>query len=330
MTDPISPLPTHHGPLRVNTPEDLLAGIPLVLGFPPTSSVVLMTFAGARQPSARVDLPADPGDIPEVVQVLVGAMSRNGARRVAAVLYDGDARLVDTLGAALVDACTEAGIEVIECLAVTDGRYRSMLPGRLGPAEGTAFDVSDHPFVAEGVLAGRVPYASREELASTLDTDEAAAGRVAARLSRGSLATGRDRAASTAWAMRQVGRWMSARSVPTDDEVARLLVDLLDLAVRDGVWRLLTRATCRAWVELWSDVARRSPSALVAAPVTLVGFGAWVSGDGALAWCAVDRALAASPGYSAAALLGDLLQSAASPDMWEAVQEAWGPSHNPA
>ncbi len=328
-----SPPPDRATTLSVRTPEDLLATVPLVLGFPPTESVVMMTFAGRRQPSARVGLPDDPGDVPEVVATLVGAMVRNDVRLVAVLVYDGDERLVTTLAAALVDGCIQAGIEVVECLAVADGRYRSLLPGRLGPAEGTPFDISNHPFVAESVLAGRVRHPSREALAATLDRDEDAAARVDAlvgRAGQGSAPPGRDRVASALWATTRVRRWTGERTLPSDEEVARLLVDLLDVDVRDEVWRLLTRETSLAWVDLWSDVTRRAPAPLGAAPATLAGFGAWVSGDGALAWCAVDRAHAERPDYSCASLLGELLDAAAPPDLWEVVRGSWDPSHNPA
>jgi len=61
---------------------------------------------------------------------------------------------------------------------------------------------------------------------------------------------------------------------------------------------------------------RRAPPDLRAAPATLLGFAAWLSGNGALAWCAVDCAQQCDPDYSLAALLADALAGAIPPSVW--------------
>ena len=67
---------------------------------------------------------------------------------------------------------------------------------------------------------------------------------------------------------------------------------------------------------------RRAPVHLRAAPAALLGFAAWLSGDGALAWCAVERAQEAEPGYGLAGLL-HALAGAVPPSAWEPL----GPEH---
>jgi Domain of unknown function (DUF4192) len=62
-------------------------------------------------------------------------------------------------------------------------------------------------------------------------------------------------------------------------------------------------------------VGLRAPAA------TLLGFSAWLSGDGALAWCAVERALDADPGYSLASLLTQLLAGAVPPSSWQPIPQ---------
>ena len=52
------------------------------------------------------------------------------------------------------------------------------------------------------------------------------------------------------------------------------------------------------------------------AVLSLAGFAAWLSGDGASAWCAVERAEAAAPHYSMAALLRETLTRCLPPDVW--------------
>jgi hypothetical protein len=66
---------------------------------------------------------------------------------------------------------------------------------------------------------------------------------------------------------------------------------------------------------LWTDVVRRAQPGYAAAPASLLAFTAWQGGDGALANIALERALADTPGYSMALLLGDALDAGAPPSM---------------
>jgi hypothetical protein len=78
----------------------------------------------------------------------------------------------------------------------------------------------------------------------------------------------------------------------------------------------MIRENADVHVDLWRDVVRRSPEDLVAAPAALLGFAAWLAGDGALAWCAVDRAQQAEPGYGLAGLLAQALAGGVPPSAW--------------
>ena len=55
-------------------------------------------------------------------------------------------------------------------------------------------------------------------------------------------------------------------------------------------------------------MVRRSPTELLAAPAALLAFAAWLAGDGALAWCAVDRCALADPDYRMAGLVAHTLE----------------------
>jgi hypothetical protein len=72
-------------------------------------------------------------------------------------------------------------------------------------------------------------------------------------------------------------------------------------------------------VALWTDLLRRAPDDVAASAAAVLGMAAWVAGQGALAWCAVDRAEAATPGNSLARLVADLLVAAVPPSAWEEV-----------
>jgi hypothetical protein len=106
--------------------------------------------------------------------------------------------------------------------------------------------------------------------------------------------------------------------------VVPLALALRDPASRDEAWCGLTRDVARTHVELWSDVVRRVPDEVVAGPAAVLAVAAWLAGDGALAWCAIERCRAVEPDHTLARLVADLLDDACSPDLWEQVRAALG------
>ena len=63
-------------------------------------------------------------------------------------------------------------------------------------------------------------------------------------------------------------------------------------------------------------MVRRSPEELVAPAAGLLAFAAWLAGDGALAWCAVDRSLRSDPDHTLAQLVAQALEGAVPPSAW--------------
>ena len=64
---------------------------------------------------------------------------------------------------------------------------------------------------------------------------------------------------------------------------------------------------------------RRTPNDLQVVPASLLAFAAWLAGHGALAWCALDRAILVDPDYAMARLVGTALEQALAPNVWEPV-----------
>jgi hypothetical protein len=62
---------------------------------------------------------------------------------------------------------------------------------------------------------------------------------------------------------------------------------------------------------------QRSPEDLVGAPAAVLGLAAWLAGNGALAWCALDRCTERDPENSLADLVGQLLSRAVPPSSWD-------------
>ncbi|MCW2834275.1 MAG: hypothetical protein JWN68_2228 [Nocardioides sp.] len=297
--------------MRATCPEDLLAFVPVAIGFAPADSVVMLTVEGSRPFHARIDLPDDEDDVDEVVEALLRPARQHGIARVVFVVYDDDTAVADETAWSLHVAFTEAGIEVFEVLRVHDDRYFAVLPGRAPAAyRGVPFEARHHPFAAHAVFGGRVTHDSREALAATLASDEVAASRVASALgSCPALLPHQIRPLVTEHA--------GDRSATPPEVVAGLALSMRDGSLRDEAWRWLTHATAPSYVDFWTEVVRRSPAALVPGPASVLAFTAWLAGEGALAWCAVDRAREVEPEHSLAGLVADMLMSATSPDEWD-------------
>jgi hypothetical protein len=120
-----------------------------------------------------------------------------------------------------------------------------------------------------------------------------------------------------------VAQHVAAGTSPDVGEVAELLWLVQHLRVRDAAWGLQRRADARGHVDFWSGVVRQAPDRLLAPAAVLVGWAAWLAGDGALAWAAVDRCRAVAPGYSLAGLLTDALERALPPELGEPAWDWW-------
>lgn len=329
--------------LRAKTPTDLLACVPTLLGFHPEDSVVLVTAGSAGTPvHARIDLPSHAECLDEILDIVAelrDVARRHRLSRVAVVLYTDDHALASAVGAALAEELTGLGVEVV--LVLRAEASRCFVHRRDGTAPehdlGIAYSLADHPLTVESVVEGRVVHASRKALAASLDCVPSAVAEVchAAGTHQGRLLRARTTpspepvesarrhlAVEARWLQGRVRRFLADHRSLDADDAGRLLVAMLSVEVRDVAWAEVRPETSRDCVDLWSDIVRRSPQGLLAAPAALLAFSAWQSGDGALAWCALDRCREADPGYSLALLVGQALAGSVPPSAWEPLDPA--------
>jgi len=323
-------------PVRVSSPGDILAVVPHLLGFHPATSLVVI---GAGRPPQRIELafrydlpdPPDTGIAAEIAGHATAVLQQRGLSTVIGIGY-GPGALVTPVADALAAAVAGGGLRMHELMRVEDGRYWSYLCANPDccPPEGVRFDVQASPAAAAMTVAGLVAYPDRAALAGTLAPVSGAAARAmeratarararAARLvslaTRGGLepptrllADAGRRAVQDA-----IASYRAGRPITGDDPVAWLSVALAHLPVRDDAWARMDPAYREEHQRLWSDVVRRARPAYLAAPASLLAFTSWQCGEGALANIAIDRALAADPGYSLAHLLRDIIDAGVPP-----------------
>lgn len=315
--------------LRIRRPTDLLAAVPWVLGFHPADSLAMLWLGRPAGANLRCDLPPDITGIPGLLAGLAPALRSAGGPggRVAAVLYTGDRALAAAVVGAVEAAVEEAGARVELAVRAHGGRW-FCLPGCGGPdcdPAGTPYDLTSHPWTAQAVLAGQVIEPSRDEVARSVQPAEDPVGAADRAAVVAAVEAGREVDEGSRARLVEEGRWVrhrvrrflaDGRPFPAG-EAARMLLGLRSVEVRDVAWAEMDHDNAERHVALWRHLVRRAPEHLVAPPAALLGFAAWLSGDGALAWCAVERCQEADPDYRLAALLVQALAGAMSPRRWE-------------
>lgn len=289
---------------------DLIAMAPLVLGFHPDDSIVLLSFAGKRPFQARIDLPLTAQEREMAISCLIRPVRMHQISQVAVLLFTDDTAAAQAVAQELLPELLAAGSSVVDVLRVDDDAYDWPLEPDLEPVP---YDISNHEFAAEAVLLGQRTLGSRQELADQLiagtqeEIDEV----------REAVAACVDDASGAEWLRHCLVQHMTRRRRLPAEDIGRILGAITDTGLRDVAWAEITHATADDWQELWLDVVRRCPEELLAPPAALLAFSAWLGGCGAMAWCAVDRCLDADPDYSLGHLLRDLLEAAVPPSTWQ-------------
>jgi hypothetical protein len=330
-------VPERH--VRVSSPESLLAIVPVLLGFQPETSMVII---GTEAPSAQVKLtlrydlpdPPEPQAAAEIAWHAAGILSAQRIDAAVAVGY-GPGHLVTPVADAFRDRAAQAGVWLTELLRAENERYWSYLcpDASCCLPDGTPFDVKDHPAAVALTRAGTRVLSCRAELAATVASVEGEtaesmhhatrraeehAAKLVARVAR----TGRRASARRLIAVsglnavaEAISRYRRGDQFDSDNDAAWLTVVLRDLRVRDDAWSRMDPCHREAHLRLWTDLTRRARPGYVPAPASLLAFVAWQSGNGALANVALDRALADNPRYSMALLLRQAIDSGAPPSM---------------
>lgn len=345
--DPLPSRPPASAPTtaRLTTPAQMVASVPLWLGYVPARSLVVCCL---HEPRGRVgltlrfDLPPSLHEqalVDEVVQRVV----HQGATRVLVVVYTDEpddrtlARqpMVDQLRDQLADALP--GLLVAEAVLVRDGRFWSYLCSdrRCCPAEGIPVDAGsqDAPvqlLEAEQVLRGQVVLPDREALARTLAAPQllaAAQGRQQCEQARQRHGVGRARDLAR-WRADWLDTWSElVRDLAEGDgcvevwDAAELATSLEDVVLRDAV---VGAHEPEELLPLLREVMRRVPAPYDAPVCTVFAWMTYCDGGGAEVTIALERALATDPAYSLANLLAQVMLGQVPPaTVREISRDAW-------
>jgi hypothetical protein len=300
--------------LRIDDPGELAAAVPVLLGFHPSDSLVLMAIGGPGGGriglTVRVDLPRSgtADDLREVCESAVSGLLTDEPRGAAVLVFaEGTGaqlrhrRLVDAVARRL----RERGVQVHALLWVESSAagarwacYGSCrCAGRLPDPATTAL-------AAASVVEGRVVRPSRAALQRLVAPGDA--GRLRRReallIAAGAAGPVLDTAVlEPAAALETVDAALAdageGRLVLDDGRVVALALALAEPTVRDEAMHRCVGRTAAAAEQLWSALVRETPDPEAAEPAALLAVSALLRGDGALANVALDRAEAAWPGH---------------------------------
>ncbi|GAB2857647.1 DUF4192 domain-containing protein [Nocardioides pacificus] len=301
--------------LVVHSPEELLAAVPHVLGFKPEESVVLVPFRSGL-PVARIDLPRTAADREGVWDALRGPYGRHArpGAGLAIVCITEDSRSAELVSQHLSSRLQDVGITTHIRLWSDGERWREFNTGQTG---------LQSPSTAERIAAVTVytgaaqPAASRESLGASMvgDREPIALLLPAAR----AAAAAKTPEADMEWALERLEQFHDDGVRLSDIEGARMLVALETISTRDALWEDMSRENSAVHMALWTDLTRRGPDEVRAAPASMLGFASWLHGDGAKAWCALDQVPAGRP-YSMALIVESVVQSGIHPREWDRYQ----------
>jgi len=323
--------------MRLTSPRQLLSLVPVLFGYHPHASVVVL---GTEPPRGTVtvglryschDL-ADPGAGASYVRHAIALLTERPCPKAAAIGYGPDELVAPFIGL-LREEAPKHGIELAELLRAEDGRYWSYActDPACCPPEGTPYDEAPDPALTALLPAGvSEVLPSRDALAALLAPctgDQAAAMRNATRKAAERAARLTERARPSAdpaarrhpvanagiRALRAAIRAYHQDQPITRDQAGWLLIALHDMWVRDDALCRTDAAHRHAHLRLWADLTRLARPGHVAAPATLLAFVAWQSGNGALANVALDRALGDDPRYRLAGILRQLIDCGVPP-----------------
>lgn len=317
MTDDLPTFTAHAIPDLINT-------LPMLFGFAPEDSIVAIATHGPRHRMGfrmRLDMPAAE-QVPAAADLVVAHLGHQGAEGAIVVAVTEKTSVAELLVPEIERRL--GSIEPVVGVWADDARYWTTFD-HSDPA-GYPYAASDHhEAVVRAIVEGQEILPNRAALAAKLDPDggerriwldngiATVAGQVL------SIVNNRDEEPIEEVAMADLAPALRAAHAGrrlTDDQSLRLAQWALVLPARDALWALITPASARAMVGLWSHVARCAPPPLAAPALTLAGFASWLSGDGAYALIAAEKALDIDPDYTLAGLVLGLLERAVAPSEW--------------
>jgi len=325
---------------RVSTAGDLFAALPVLLGFHPTDSVVLVTVhytsAGSfTGPVLRKDLtqcfdPATAG-FAQAARMCF----EEGAAAVLVLVVDTHALVIDPAGTTvraaqhqellhrLTSAFTAVGVNVQAAFCTTAIAEGARWWSLLEDGHGVVPDPAASPITAEDTALGLPTSRERSALADTLARDPVLAEQVRIRLpdavrvadqEQDRLAAAGDQLGYPRRAAALVQSHMDDPEIVSAELLAELAVALRNVLVRDCMFGFAATGAAHSAQRLWTLLVRALPDPDRSNAAVLLSYSAYFHHNKPLAEVAITAALASDRHHKLARLLDTALSTGTPPE----------------
>lgn len=318
---------------RLTQPAEIVAAIPIYLGYVPTESVVVACLhepRGRMGLTMRFDLPAQEHQV-LLAREISRRVRHQRATRVLIGIYTHEPDDGQRARRGLFDVLQDqlAGLVITEAVLVRGGRFWSYLcdARRCCPEEGTPVAAGERAsavrlIAAETAFSGRAVLQDRDALEASLSGPtflearaamqrcESATVRLAATVEELGLEPARS-VSREAWA-RAVRDFSEPPGALDEDEAAALAISLVDVWVRDELAGSAPSEASSVLAVL-EELMRRTPAPYDAPVCALFGWMTYCEGGGAAVTIALERTLQSDPDYALAHLLAQALEAQVPP-----------------
>lgn len=315
-----------HTHIRLRDLSELVAGIPYIIGFPPTDSLVLYTFRRcpvlALSLTIRVDLPR-PDHVLLVAEEMAEAVAANGSATVIAVVVAENGPEHRELVEMLRKTMEDKNILLTHSSwvpKIVHGEQWRCYDDPL--CTDTVPDPQSSALAAATAVAGDTMYPDREAMAAHLapDPEEMVAYRrrllTAYRTSSTQPYSDEDLRADMEILGFALDEATSSYELPTltDHQMVRLARALSQAPVKDECLAMALSEEPLAAERLWTVLIRGLPAPERAEPAFFLAMSAYLRGAGVVAALALKIVMEANPLHPVAALLDYALQRGMPPD----------------
>lgn len=279
--------------IRLTSPDEIICAVPMLVGFHPTDSLVVLVLGDGAGAGVRLTARMD-----------VAPLLEPGALVVA--LRDLLARVPGVSGVILVAFCEDPPGVLARCagqavhpavplvdLITTDGRRWWALGCRAAGCEGAHRLVDSSRVRAELVVAGLAALPDRATVERRYAGPASPSPRQVEAVRREVAGWDADRVRSRCLDLVDGGGGPPGDAPTTAawqvDEPLELAVLVSDPEVARWLWWQTPTERARQWHQRWTDVVAAAPDEVALAPLVMCGLTAWLCGEGAAHVVCLER-----------------------------------------
>jgi hypothetical protein len=302
--------------ITLSSPGDVLGVVPYLVGFHPHESVVAVMRSGRVMLTVRVDVPP-PSRAADLAAQVARLVVQHCAQRLILIGYSVNPQVRGLL-TEMAGTLTSFGLQ--DVMFVDGQRWWSLMcASGCCPSDGQPYDPRASPVAAQAVYAGLATRPDRRALeadvSGPIDDEHPDLSRLVEQ--DFPYIDGLSSAARCDLMRTIVVASLAQQAPPDDATCVRLALLAHDVAVRDLAWAMISSKDADQHRRVWARVVARTVPPLEAAPLCLLGFCAWICGDGAMMNCCVQRVSEVDANYSFGQLLATISQQALPPRLWD-------------